>query len=196
MEDPARERAAMVEFLRYQRPAFAEDMADSIANTAYPPGTDIEAATAARYADLADAWKDYLRRNEEYLAWRREREPGYTPPDEPDPNAWENLTEEQRREDRRTERLLQQARERIQGLSPVRRRVFLHTEEAIMEQRTVVHARLRRIAMRADADIAELAMATVEGFTRIEELLREIVSDGATLPVDDDDERAGVSTAS
>src|SRR5262245_23051409 len=103
----------MVEFLRVQRPNFVAPMAERIDNVPYPSGTDVEAATAANYANLANTWKHYLRRNAEYLAWRREREPGYAPPDEPDPNDPENWTDERRRAHLRAERLVTQGRERI-----------------------------------------------------------------------------------
>lgn len=188
MEDPEREQAAMAEFLRFHNPQIVQAMAKQIADISYPPGTDVEAATAAIYADLAAAWKYPLRRDAEYLAWRRGHEPGYMLPDEPDPSDWENLPHEERRQQQRKEHQLAQARERVEGLSPARRRVLIHVEESLLQQGADVHGRLRMIANRGDADVAALALTVSEGLARIEGLLRVIASDGAMLAPDDNSE--------
>jgi hypothetical protein len=98
MEDYADEQLAMAEFLRQHLHTISPDHADRIASAVYPPGTDVAAATAAWYRSYAEAWTVWLRRHPDYLAWRREREPGYMPLDDSEPialaRAWENLTPE------------------------------------------------------------------------------------------------------
>ncbi len=144
------------------------------------------AATAASYADLAARWKYPLRQDAEYLAWRRGREPGYTPPDEPDPDAWENLSDEQRRQRLQWDRALEYARERMGGLTPERRRVYDYIDGALMADKGGAHARLRRLASKDDPDLSALAMATLDGLARLERMVRELASDGATLEMGDD----------
>ena len=96
MEDYEDEARAMAEFLRHQTPKIFEQQAKLIASIAHPRGTDIEAATATQYTLYAEAWAVPLRRDPEYLAWRRERKPDYMPLDDSAPIAmarsWENVT--------------------------------------------------------------------------------------------------------
>jgi hypothetical protein len=98
MEDYVDEQLAMAEFLRQHLHTISPDHADRLASAVYPPGTDVAAATAARYRIYAEAWTVSLRGDPAYLAWRREREPGYMPLDDSEPialaRAWESLTPE------------------------------------------------------------------------------------------------------
>jgi len=158
----------MIAFLRDQNPKVMEDMATVIAGTVFPPGADAEAARAAFHTALADRWRYRLRADAEYLAWRREREPGYMPPDEPDPNAWEHLTAEQRRDRVRLQRRLGHGREQIQGLSPARRRAMLHVDRTLGGDPGDALARLRKLSSGNDAELRALAMATLDRLAVLE----------------------------
>ena len=98
MEEYIDEQVAMAEFLRQHLHTVEPEQAERLARAVYPPGTDVEGVRAAWYRLSAEAWTVPLRSNPEYLAWRREREPGYVPLEDGEPIAmarsWENLTPE------------------------------------------------------------------------------------------------------
>ena len=181
-EDPDRELAAMVEYLRAHEPSIMAQLAHVEAT----PGHDPEVVRADALRAVADVWKYGLRRKPAYLAWRREREPGYRPPDDPDPNARENLTDMQRLDRLRARRQMAQAGERFQRLSPEQQRVARYVNKRLFDL-FAVQSRLQQLGVDGDDQTRALAGALGEGLSVLADMITTAADGGALLAFKDDD---------
>lgn len=181
-EDAEAELTAMADFIRGHKPEVVAQLADVDATAGHDP----IAVRAGMLRGVADAWKHSLRRDADYLAWRRDREPGYRPPDEPDPNAWENLTDVERMERRRAQRKLAQMGERLGSLSPDQQRIYryVHKRQGELFE---VYSKMHEIGKSGDEHVRALAEAFGEGLGILASMLTAIASGGATLFIEDDD---------
>ena len=176
MEDPEAELLAMVAYLRQHH-----ELVPQVAGIEFVPGTDVATAREDLYRQLAGAWKHHLRRDPAYLAWRRRADPAYQPPDEPDPNAWENLTDAQKFERRRAERFMERLEAAYATMTPEQRRVvtYIHTRQTKMVD---VYRRLHEAAEGGDERVRAIAEATREGLALLDDMIRVLAIGAAMIP--------------